>query len=284
METTLTLFEALAAHVITRDWQYIYPVWSRRAQGLSIGINLHPNHCCNWHCVYCQVPGLRRGPSPVVDIHQLVQELTHCLDWISQQLHGGALTMRDCVQDIAFAGDGEPTTSPQFAEILHMVAERLQQRSPHDRPATIRLITNGSQLQHAHIQHALKRLHEMGGEVWFKLDAGNDAEMLAINDTHLPLLLHLQRLQICCSLCQTWVQTAVVNRALDGKMVTTPALADYMQALLPFKDRIVGILLYGIARPSQQDTQGCIQPTSTVVLENYAKALRTQGFRVRMFV
>jgi wyosine [tRNA(Phe)-imidazoG37] synthetase (radical SAM superfamily) len=38
--------------------KYIYPVVSRRAGGVSIGINLNVNNACNWRCVYCQVPNL----------------------------------------------------------------------------------------------------------------------------------------------------------------------------------------------------------------------------------
>jgi wyosine [tRNA(Phe)-imidazoG37] synthetase (radical SAM superfamily) len=282
--TPLALFEALRADVETRAWRYVYLVWSRRAQGISIGINLHPNHHCNWHCIYCQVPGLQRGPSPAIDVLGLEQELKDCLDWLSQQIQASALTMHRSVQDIAFAGDGEPTTSPQFAEVLQMVAQLLQARSPHDRPANIRLITNGSQLQHAHVQHALKQLHALGGEVWFKVDAGNDAEMLAINDTCLPLSLHMQRLQACCAVCNTWVQTAVVTRKMNNEIITTPSLESYLQALLAFKQQIKGILLYGVARPSQQDSLGCLQATPAVVLEQYAETLRTQGFCVRIFV
>ena len=278
----LALFEALKAFASTHAWRYVYPVWSRRAQGISIGINLHPNYCCNWHCLYCQVPGLQRGPSPVIDVSGLQQELTDCLHWLSQQIHP-TRTLRDCVQDIAFAGDGEPTTSPQFPDILAMLAHLLLQRSADDRPAYVRLITNGSQLQHTHVQHALKLLHALGGEVWFKVDAGNDAEILAINDTRLPLSLHLQRLKVCCALCSTWVQTAVVSRKVNGEIITTPSLERYLQALLPFKQQIKGILLYGIARPSQQDRQGCLQATPAVVLEQFAETLRTQGFCVRLF-
>jgi wyosine [tRNA(Phe)-imidazoG37] synthetase (radical SAM superfamily) len=191
--------------------------------------------------------------------------------------------MQECVRDIAFAGDGEPTTSPQFIEILHSLIQLLQQRPLQHRPAHVRLITNGSQLQHAHVQHALRLLNEIRGEVWFKLDAGTDAEMLAINDTHLPLSLHLQRLQTCCTLCTTWVQTAVVSRTVEGKLVTTPSLAGYQEALLTERGAISGILLYGIARPSQQDHQGCLQTTSTVMLEHYAEELRTLGVCVRVF-
>jgi hypothetical protein len=108
--------------------------------------------------------------------------------------------------------------------------------------------------------------------------------MLAVNDTHLPLALHIQRLNTCCTLCATWVQTAIFSRSQQGETVTTPTLPGYMQALLPLKQKMSGILLYGIARPSQQDTQGSIQATSEKILEKYATTLRTHGFRVRMFV
>jgi wyosine [tRNA(Phe)-imidazoG37] synthetase (radical SAM superfamily) len=280
------LFSELAAYTATRDWQYIYPVWSRRAQGISIGINLHPNHCCNWHCIYCQVPGLQRGPSPMIAMARLQAELDLCLDWINVQAntHGPNLLSGDLpsplIQDIAFAGDGEPTTSPQFAEALQVVSQILKQRQL---AISVRLITNGSQLQHAHVQHAIQCLHAMGGEVWFKLDAGSDAEMRAVNDCHVPLALHMQRLQTCCSLCTTWVQTAIVSRQVNQQMVTTPSLPGYIQALEAFQDKIAGILLYGIARPSQQVAASSLQPVSASVIEGYAEELRAHGFQVRAF-
>lgn len=275
------LFNALASYATTRDWQYVYPVWSRRAQGISIGINLHPNHCCNWHCIYCQVSGLQRGPSPTIAISTLQSELEECLHWISQQTttHGDH-RMASFVQDIAFAGDGEPTTSPQFTEALKVVSHILKHRQL---SILVRLITNGSQLQHAHVQHAIQCLHAVGGEVWFKLDAGSDGEMQAINDSHLPLALHLQRLKTCCSLCKTWVQTAIVSRRVDQHTVTTPALPGYLKALQLLQDQIAGILLYGISRPSQQEAATCLLPASESVIQDYARALRAQGFHVHAF-
>jgi wyosine [tRNA(Phe)-imidazoG37] synthetase (radical SAM superfamily) len=278
------LFSALTDHAISCHWQYVYPVWSRRAQGISLGINLHPNRCCNWHCVYCQVPGLKRGPSPVIALGTLQVELEDCLNWISGWLAAhGEDQMRSLVQDVAFAGDGEPTTSPQFAEAMLLVIQTLNQRPPEDRPQRIRLITNGSQLQYAQVQRAIRRLQAEGGEVWFKLDAGNDAEMRAVNDSHLPLALHLQRLETCCTLCPTWIQTAVLNRRADGQVITTPTLDDYVQALDPLKHQVKGILLYGIARPSQQATADCMVPVSEKLLERYAEKLRAHGYIVRAF-
>jgi wyosine [tRNA(Phe)-imidazoG37] synthetase (radical SAM superfamily) len=280
METP-ALFSTLASYAATREWQYIYPVWSRRAQGISIGINLHPNHCCNWHCIYCQVPGLQRGPSPVIAMQILQAELQECLHWITEQsMAHGVDPLSSLIQDIAFAGDGEPTTSPQFPEALKVVNHILKHHQP---PVLVRLITNGSQLQHAHVQHAIQCLHAIGGEVWFKLDAGSDPEMHAVNNNHVPLALHLQRLQTCYTLCTTWVQTAVVSRQVNQQMITTPSLPGYIKSLEAHQEKIAGILLYGIARPSQQPAAVCLQPTSEKVIRDYAGELRAQGFNVRAF-
>ena len=46
--------------------RYVYPVVSRRARGVSIGINLNTDNACNWRCVYCQVPGLVRDSGRLV--------------------------------------------------------------------------------------------------------------------------------------------------------------------------------------------------------------------------
>ena len=62
---------------------YVYPVVSRRARGVSIGVNLNVNNACNWQCIYCQVPDLRRGGPPAVDLDRLREELTSFLRWAS---------------------------------------------------------------------------------------------------------------------------------------------------------------------------------------------------------
>ena len=59
---------------------YVYPVVSRRAEGVSVGVNLNPNDACNWRCVYCQVPGLIAGNAPKIDLELLEVELREFLD------------------------------------------------------------------------------------------------------------------------------------------------------------------------------------------------------------
>lgn len=277
-----TLFAALSHTAVQQRWQYVYPVLSRRAQGISLGINLHPNHACNWQCIYCQVPGLHRGHSPTIRIAQLINELQACLQSIAD--HSPACQdAHNRISDIAFAGDGEPTSSPQFAEAMEAVATLLNDYPIPDRPQTIRVITNGSQLHHGHVQHALRRLATLGGEVWFKLDAGTDQEMFEINQARLPVALHVQRLKTSCQCCRTWVQTAVLTRKTAQGLVSTPSLLPYIALLDTVRTEIAGILLYGIARPSQQAAGKDIAPVSLTLLNEYAAALRNAGHTVQVF-
>ncbi|MGL4996684.1 MAG: radical SAM protein, partial [Deefgea sp.] len=87
---------------------YVYPVVSRRAGGVSLGINLNPNNACNWRCVYCQVPDLQRGPAPDTLVEQLEQELDLMLndivhgDFMLRAVPEGARRLND----IAFSGNG----------------------------------------------------------------------------------------------------------------------------------------------------------------------------------
>src|SRR5512144_1968706 len=70
---------------------YVYPVVSRRARGVSVGINLNTNNACNWRCIYCQVPGLVRGAAPPVDVALLERELR---SFLTAVLHGDFLVRR----------------------------------------------------------------------------------------------------------------------------------------------------------------------------------------------
>src|SRR4030095_14874810 len=91
--------------------RYVYPVVSRRAGGVSIGINLNPNNACNWRCVYCQVPGLVFGNAPQIDLElceldrrTMLREATD-EEWWRLNVPEGARR----VVDIALSGNGEPT-------------------------------------------------------------------------------------------------------------------------------------------------------------------------------
>ncbi len=231
---------------------YIYPVVSRRAQGVSVGINLNVNNACNWRCIYCQVPNLTRGGPPAIDLAQLKQELNSMMQAL---LHGDfmqryvAETDRR-LMDIAFSGNGEPTTCKQFGEVLDIVAEVMQQYDLIQQDVKVRLITNGSQMDKVEVQAWMKKLAQINGEVWFKIDAGNRAGFARINDIQMTPEAHIKRLKTCAALCPTLVQTCMF--ALDEIAPSEADIADYLALIKQVSSEIKGVHLYSVARPSYQ--------------------------------
>ncbi|HEY5718645.1 MAG TPA: hypothetical protein VIS52_09135, partial [Motiliproteus sp.] len=94
----------------------VYPVVSRRSKGLSLGINPNPDQRCNFDCVYCQVDRSQSLPLKSLDLQQLEEELRFWLQRIASEGFRGYP-----LQDIALAGDGEPSVVRELPAILTLL-------------------------------------------------------------------------------------------------------------------------------------------------------------------
>ena len=257
--------------------RHVYPVISRRAGGVSVGINLNPNNACNWRCIYCQVPGLVRGAPPAVDLGQLGRELRSMLTSLASQ---SVAARPSRIEDVAFSGNGESTLSPMFAPAVRVVRDVMREMDLHA-AVKLRLITNGSRVLHAAVQEGLREIAAAGGEVWFKVDGGSRDAIRQINDVQLSPRRVGERLAVCASLVPTWVQTCVV--AVDGVMPDECWLRDYLAVLdAAGSGRLKGVLLYGLARPSQQPEAGRLSQVPANRMEFVASTLRQAGLTVRV--
>ncbi|MCL2875765.1 MAG: radical SAM protein [Betaproteobacteria bacterium] len=260
---------------------YVYPVLSRRAGGVSAGINLNPNNACNWQCAYCQVPGLIRGKAPKIDLARLESELRAFLavvcrgDWLLHNAPEGARVLRD----IAFSGNGEPTSAKEFADAVAL-ATRLHAEFNLDSSVSLRLITNGSLLGQARVREGIRRLGQAGGEVWFKVDAGRTDAIERINGVRLSPGTIARNLATCAALCPTWVQTCVFR--WDGLPSTEAELNAWLRVLMKAGTAIRGVLLYGIARPSQQLTAARISPLPAEEFDRIAMRVKEKGLTIHV--
>lgn len=251
---------------------YVYPVVSRRAGGVSVGINLNPNNACNWRCIYCQVPNLKRGGPPPLDLARLQDELTAMLAKIYEGdfLERHAPPEAGRVVDVAFSGNGEPTSATEFPEAVECVGRVLDERQMNN-PPQLRLITNGSLLGRAGVQRGIALLGERGGEVWFKVDAVGVEAMRRINGAALQPETVLRRLRRCGSLCTTWVQTCLF--AFDGIPPAANELDAYLALLAQARESLAGVHLYGLARPSLQPEATRLSALPAQWLENFAERI-----------
>jgi wyosine [tRNA(Phe)-imidazoG37] synthetase (radical SAM superfamily) len=222
------------------DNLYVYAVVSRRSKGVSIGINLNPDKVCNFDCVYCQVD--RRTPPVVrvVEVPRLLAELEDMLD----RVQSGELFEMDRfhetppgfrrLNDIAFSGDGEPTTCPEFLPIVQAIAELKKTRGLD--AVKLVLITNATRLHHPPVAESLKVLDENNGEIWAKLEAGTDAYYHEIERTTIPLSRVLENITTAA------IARPVVIQAMFLKLHGEPPSRPELEA---FCDRLNDIIAAG---------------------------------------
>jgi wyosine [tRNA(Phe)-imidazoG37] synthetase (radical SAM superfamily) len=261
---------------------YVYPVVSRRAGGVSIGINLNTNNACNWACLYCQVENLTRGGPPAIDLDRLEQELGGFLE---EALHGDFMLRQvppeaRQLMDIAFSGNGEPTSAPEFAAAVTRVGTVLERFALRGK-LMLRLITNGSLMHRPEVQAGIRSLGELRGEVWFKVDRAEAADVAEINGVPLVIDKLARNLETCAALAPTWIQTCWFG--LDGKAPGASARAAYCRLLQPLASRLAGIHLYGLARPSMQSAASRLSRLSPDELAAFASEIHEKtGIRVML--
>lgn len=170
--------------------RFVYPVLSRRSGGISIGVNLNPDKVCNFDCIYCQVDRTTTSETRFVAFDQLLQELEDTLqiavsgELFEQEKFSQTPPEFRRLNDIAFSGDGEPTTYRNFDEIIAACAA-LKQRLGLDAVKMV-LITNASMFHRPHVQRGLEILDQNNGEIWAKLEAGTEDYFKLVDRTTIP--------------------------------------------------------------------------------------------------
>ena len=266
--------------------RYVYPVVSRRAGGISVGINLNINNTCNWRCVYCQVPDLKLGTAPSVDLPLLEKELR---GFLYELLHGNFMQQRvpegaRRINDIALSGNGEPTSAQEFMQVIALIDTLLKELTL---PLQIKLvlISNGSLMHRVYVQQALRYMAQINGEVWFKLDRASAAGMQVVNNTQIDLAKVRNNLATSIALCPTWIQTCWFS--MDG---CTPSLQDendyldFIAGLLYDNILPQGVLLYTLARPSLQPEALRLAALHSPQMDAFAAKIRALGVVVKVSV
>jgi wyosine [tRNA(Phe)-imidazoG37] synthetase (radical SAM superfamily) len=232
---------------------YVYAVVSRRSKGVSVGVNLNPDKICNFDCVYCQVDRTTPGGDKDVDIARLRAELAEMLDRITS----GELFHHDRfratpphlrrLNDIAFSGDGEPTTCPEFLEVVRIAAELKAQRGLD--AVKLVLITNATQLHKERVKDALAVLAANNGEVWAKLDAGTDAYYHLIERTTVPFT------RVLANITETAQVSPLVIQAMFLRLNGEPppsaeqeAFCERLNEITRAGGRITRVQVYTVAR------------------------------------
>ena len=126
------------------------PVRSRRL-GISLGINLMPadGKVCTFDCIYCEC-GLNAERRPTLP-RPTREEVAEALEKkLREMADEGQLP-----DVLTFAGNGEPTTHPHFADIID---DTIRLRNQYCPKAKVSVLSNATQLHRPDVFEALLRV------------------------------------------------------------------------------------------------------------------------------
>jgi histidinol dehydrogenase len=241
----------VADHRSREGGAIVYPVYSRRSKGLSVGINLFPDRkICSFKCPYCEV-------------FPFETDIAFNLQTMKSALRSAILETKKNnipVKDICFSGNGEPSMSPFFFDAVNAASAIRSELAP---GAELVLITNGTGLLNSDTFQFLKTAaaSSINLSVWLKLDAATEAWFSCLNRSGVSFAELISRFRdFASSHVPFTIQTMIckINGSLPPpeennawvRLVTELAL---LSALPKAQANLKKVQIYGKARPAPED-------------------------------
>jgi wyosine [tRNA(Phe)-imidazoG37] synthetase (radical SAM superfamily) len=236
-----------------RENKFVYPVLSRRSGGISIGVNLNPDKVCNFDCIYCQVDRRSEAETQFVETDRLLAELDAMFRFVASgdiyqdpKFADVPLNLRR-LNDVAFSGDGEPTTYRNFDEIIGAAAELKRKHGLAD--VKLVLITNASMFHREAVERGLALLDASHGEIWAKLEAGTDAYYQLVERTKIPFQRILDNITAAAQKRPLVIQSLFMR--IHGEPPSTSeieAFCDRLNEITAAGGRLSLVQVYTVAR------------------------------------
>ncbi len=257
-------------------YRFVYPVLSRRSRGISVGVNLNPDKVCNFDCIYCQVDRTTQSETQFVELDALVAELREVLQVVASGEIYETAKFRDTppplrrLNDIAFSGDGEPTTYRNFDTIIETCAALKRELGLDD--VKMVLITNASMFHRPHVQRGLAILDENHGEIWAKLDAGTAEYFQLIDRTPIPFTRILENITAAARVRPLVIQSLFMRVAGEGpSQEEIAAFCDRLQEIIVAGGLLSLVQIYTVAR---RPAEGFVTPLDDAQVDAIAQMVQ----------
>ncbi len=242
------------------------PIKSRRL-GVSLGVNLLPTNgkLCNFDCIYCECGWTDKKSeklrfNPKEEVISRLEEVLKC-----RKERGEPLDV------ITYAGNGEPTMHPDFAEIID---KSIELRDIYFPDVKIAVLSNATLLERESVRKALERVDR----AILKIDSALDESIKLIDNQRGNYSLQrvidmMKRFE-----GEIVIQTMFLRGEYKGKIVdntTDEELDALIEVLKDINPSMV--MIYSIDRATPLDT---LEKVSSEELEAIGKRLEVNGINV----
>ncbi len=245
------------------------PVTSRRL-GISLGINLLPTDrkLCSFDCIYCECgfnPDKNVAKAELPSSKIVKEKLKRTLQKMSNE--------EQLPDVITFAGNGEPTLHPEFAEIIDNTIELRNKFAP---KAKIAVLSNASKISSEKVFNALLKIDDNIQ----KLDSGIEETICLLDRPVGPFSLQktvegLKRFEGQVTIQTLFVKGNFKNKTIDN---TTPQEVEAWLKLI--KDIAPKeVMVYTIDRDTPVKT---LEKITKEKLEEIAQKVRELGIKTQV--
>lgn len=241
------------------------PIHSRRL-GISLGINLLPEDgkLCTFDCVYCEC-GFNKDHRPKKGFPSR-EEVREALEKKLKEMKSDGIAP----DVLTFAGNGEPTIHPRFADIIDDTCKLRDDYFPN---AKISVLTNSTQILKQDVFEALRKVDNN----ILKLDTA-DMDYIRMVDRpvgHYDLEKLISRMKDFEGRCI--IQTMFMKGSIDGKDVDNTSDAfvlpwlNMVKQIAPFK-----VMIYTIDRETPAHD---LKKATPEELDRIVDLLRKEGLQ-----
>jgi len=174
------------------------------------------------------------------------------------------------LSDIAFSGDGEPTTYPRFEEACRIA---VKQKAAHDlTDVKIIVLSNMTMYDRPAVRRGFELLDLNNGEIWAKLDAGTEPYYREVDRSAIPFSSVLENILAAGRGRSLVIQSLFMN--WQGQPISDAEFGAYLERLQELLDdgcRICRVQLYTIARNPAEPSA---RPLADRQLDDLARRFR----------
>jgi wyosine [tRNA(Phe)-imidazoG37] synthetase (radical SAM superfamily) len=247
------------------------PIRSRR-MGVSLGVNLLPLHSksCSFDCIYCECGWTADSP----ETDEPLPTPGAVAAALESKLKAMSAAGEPSPDVITFAGNGEPTLHPKFAEIINDTISIRDRFAPGTK---ISVLSNGTRLHLPSVFEALQRV-DLNIQ---KLDGGFAATIIAINQPSGQFNLENLVEQLCRFKGKVIIQTLFLRGTYGGQIIDNTTVEEVNRWISHLK-RInpAYVMLYPIDRATPA-TDLIKLPAQT--LHEIAARVENEGIKTKVY-